>query len=176
MRKSILLCLVVLSLIVAACAAPTQAPDSNGNESVVTETEIPPVNLPITEGGAYPAPGTTGGGYPGPGGEAVLEEDGMMRGEIFMAGAAVQVKESMPVQVELLISGNLPTPCHQIKYKISQPDAENQIMVELYSVSDPDTMCTQVLQPFEETISLGEYASGKYSVWLNGSLIGEFDA
>ena len=33
---------------------------------------------------------------------------------------------------------------------------------------EPDTVCIQVLEPFEAGILLGSYASGSYSVFVNG--------
>ncbi len=36
---------------------------------------------------------------------------------------------------------------------------------------DPEVVCVQVLQQFEETIELGSYTGGSYTVWLNGELV-----
>jgi hypothetical protein len=58
---------------------------------------------------------------------------------------------------------------------LNPPDEENKIVVEAYSVVNPDVICTQVLQPFEESMDLGTYPSGHYTVWINGEMAGEFD-
>lgn len=35
-------------------------------------------------------------------------------------------------------TGGLPTPCNQLRAAVSPPDADNKIMVDVYSVSDPE--------------------------------------
>ncbi|HEY3476200.1 MAG TPA: hypothetical protein VGK56_16415, partial [Anaerolineales bacterium] len=100
----------------------------------------------------------------------------LIRGNVYLNNASVVIRESFPPQISLLISGDLPTPCNQLRAEVSAPDQENKITVDLYSVSDPDRMCVQVLEPFEESIDLGTYPSGHYTVWVNGEMIGEFDA
>jgi hypothetical protein len=86
------------------------------------------------------------------------------------------IRESYPPQIALTISGDLPTPCHQVRAEIALPDAENKIIVDMYTVTDPNMVCTQVLKPFQENIDLGVFPSGHYSVWVNGELAGEFDS
>jgi hypothetical protein len=84
--------------------------------------------------------------------------------------------ESFPPQFMLSLKGNLPTPCHQLRVNVNPPDADNKIMVDVYTVSNPDMICAQVLQPFSETIELGTFPGGHYSVCVNGQLAGEFDS
>lgn len=100
----------------------------------------------------------------------------LTRETLFIEELGLLIRESYPPQIALGISGNLPTPCHQLRAAISEPDAENKISVEVYTVVDPNMMCTQVLKPFSETIELGTFPSGHYSVWVNGQLAGEFDS
>ena len=104
------------------------------------------------------------------------EDVNLSRGEIFMEENGLLIRESYPPQIALGISGNLPTPCHQLRAMISEPDGENRINVEVYSVVDPNMMCTQVLKPFMENIELGTFPSGHYSVYINDELAGEFDS
>jgi hypothetical protein len=59
--------------------------------------------------------------------------------------------------------------------EIDPPDAENKIFVDVYSVTDPNQVCVQVLKPFEASIDLGTFPSGHYTVWVNGEMAGEFD-
>lgn len=98
------------------------------------------------------------------------------RGPVFVDRAELLVMESFPVQIMLSVSGNLPTPCHTLHTDVAQPDADKRIQVSLWSEIDPAVMCTQVLQPFEESIRIPMEgaADGSYSVWLNGELVGEF--
>ena len=103
------------------------------------------------------------------------------RGEVFLDGAEVILLESFPMQARLRLVGSRPTPCHALRVVVSPPDADNAIAVEVYTVVDPSQICTQVLEPFEETIPLGsfptaEHPSGTYTVLVNGELAGEFAA
>lgn len=77
-------------------------------------------------------------------------------------------------KIGLKLAGNLPTPCHKLRVMISEPDDENQIGIEVYSVANPDEMCIQILAPFEAEIPLGSFDEGEYIVWVNGEQIGEF--
>jgi hypothetical protein len=106
----------------------------------------------------------------------VLDGPNANRESIFIEEKGLLIRESFPPQIALGLSGNLPTPCHQLQADIDPPDAENKINIDVYSVADPAKLCTQVLQPFSETLELGTFPSGHYSVWLNGELVGEFDS
>jgi len=100
----------------------------------------------------------------------------LSRGVIFIEELGLLIHESYPPQIALGFSGNLPTPCHQIRVVVSEPDMDNKINVEVYTVVDPTMMCAEVLKPYTETIELGAFPSGHYSVWVNGQLAGEFDS
>ncbi len=101
-------------------------------------------------------------------------EDKMKRGEATISESEVLLLESYPVQVMLNLKGTLPTPCHHLRAKVSQPDAQNRIQVEVFSLYDPNEICIQMLQAFETNIPLGSYPGGSYTVWLNGKQVGEF--
>ena len=156
MKYKILLLLVLLST--TACAPTIQPPPAAvPTEPVinpVTPTSEPMQNLPL------PEPGNTK----------------FTRGNIFIEESGLVIRESYPPQISLNLSGNLPTPCHQFRADVSTPDADNKINVDVYTVVDPNMLCTQVLKPFTESINLGTFPSGHYSVWVNGELAGEFDS
>ena len=99
----------------------------------------------------------------------------LKRGNVFLDSVDILTMETYPLQFELLIGGHLPTPCHELRVKIKPPDDENNVHVEVYSVSNPEMICVQVLRSFTETISLGSYPSGSYMIWINGDPIGNFD-
>jgi len=101
-------------------------------------------------------------------------EDKMKRGEATVGESDILLLESYPVQVMLSLKGTLSTPCHHLRAKVSQPDTENRIQVELYSLYDPNEICIQVLQQFETNIPLGSYPAGSYTVWLNDKQVGDF--
>lgn len=100
----------------------------------------------------------------------------LTRGIVFIEESGLLIRESYPPQISLGLSGNLPNPCHQLRAEIGNPSSENKIHVNVYTVVDPNRMCTEVLKPFQENIDLGTFPSGHYSVWLNGELAGEFDS
>jgi len=81
--------------------------------------------------------------------------------------------ESYPVQVQLVVRGSLPTPCHEPIWKVDTgPDA---VEVRLWSESDPQAFCATVLDPFELAIPLGSYESADLGVWLNEELVGRIE-
>ena len=100
----------------------------------------------------------------------------LTRGNVFIQKSELLIRESFPPQISLALSGDLPTPCYELRAVVSAPDQDNKINVDVYSVVDPDMICTQVLKPFQENIDLGAFPSGHYTVWINGELIGEFDS
>ena len=84
----------------------------------------------------------------------------------------IQILESFPVQVEVLISGNLPDGCTEIDQveQRFEPE-ENTFWVEITTLRTTDDACAQVLVPFEETVSLDVYGlpAGTYTVDVNGT-------
>lgn len=80
-----------------------------------------------------------------------------------------------PVQIMLHISGYLPTPCHELRVYVPPPDDENNIIVEMYSVAEPEVICAQVLRAFDVTIEMGNYPRGGYLIWVNDDPIGNFN-
>ena len=101
-------------------------------------------------------------------------EEKMVRGEATVSASELIIMESYPLQVILAVKGTLPTPCHYLRAVVHEPDGENAIHVELYSMVDPEVICVQVLQAYETKIPLGSYPDGSYSVYLNKELVGEF--
>ena len=105
-----------------------------------------------------------------------LSRDGRLtKASAFVDSADLLFVETDPVQINLILSGHLPTPCHELRVKIEAPDDKNDIHIEIYSVADAEVICAQVLRAFNETIALGSYPSGSYMVWINGDPIGNFD-
>ena len=149
--KRFLISLFTLALLAACAPTPTQSPDTP------VDSDTPPNGLPP----AYaPRPG----------------DDRLLRGEAFIASVDLLTMESYPLQFALALKGNLPTPCHEIRVVVSEPDAQNRIDLDVYSVVNPDTICAQMLQPFEQNIPLGSFPSGHYTIWVNGKQVAELDA
>ncbi len=145
--KHLLLFLTVI-LVGAACS-PILSPDSPTN----SET-----------------PGTPPIYAPRPG-----DED-LQRGEVFLDSAEILAMESYPVQFAVVLKGNLSTPCHQLRVFYHEPDAQKGIKLEVYSLSDPNAVCAQMLEPFEQNVYLGRFPSGHFTVWVNEEQVAEFDA
>ncbi len=93
-----------------------------------------------------------------------------------MQDSSMVVRESMPPQVSVILNGILSDPCHQLRVVVSPPNAQREINLDVYSVFDPSLMCIMIIKPFNATIALGTYTGGHFTVFVNGQLIGEFDA
>ncbi len=100
----------------------------------------------------------------------------LRRENVYVESTDLLVMESYPLQFMLVVTGNLPTPCNQLRVEVRPPDAENKILVDVYSVVAPGTICIEVLQPFSENIPLGSFPAGHYTLWVNGEKAAEFDA
>lgn len=149
--------LLLLMLLVASCAPQaTSAPDA-------PVTGVPGDNMSTNEPPTNPFAPQSG-------------DKDLMRGNVYLDESSLVIRESFPPQISLSMSGNLPTPCNSLRAEVSPPDPENKIAVDLYSVTDPNKVCIQVLTPFDESIDLGTFPTGHYSVWVNGEMVGEFDS
>lgn len=105
------------------------------------------------------------------------EDKKMKRGEVFIDEFNFMVLESFPPQYVLKIKGFMPTPCHKLRIQVHPADEQGRIIVEAYSLIDPDPnlVCIQMLEAFQANVGLAVRESGHYTVWLNGQKIGEFD-
>ncbi|HJS20203.1 MAG TPA: hypothetical protein VJ785_15760 [Anaerolineales bacterium] len=156
MINRVWLLLMVLLLLMSACApleadAPTPVANDPDATAQSPGGEEPPIN-PYA-----PAEG----------------DEALTRDEAFIDSQDILILESFPPQYQLHVTGSLPTPCHHLRAVVEEPNEQNQIQVEIYSVVDPNRVCTQVLSPFEVSLPLGSYSSGSYTVILNGEEMGE---
>lgn len=161
---------------VTSDSLPADPPVSSAT-SPAEEPRPPQINLPVVGvGEPYPAPSNeeVGSGVVAPTEQPAEEQAGsgmLTPAEISITNISVRVEGEDPAQVFLVITGNLPTPCHQFAYTLGQPDAEGNLNVEVYSLVDPNAGCAQALQPFEETIDLGSFPAGSYTIWVNGEVV-----
>lgn len=170
--------LFVLGIVLAACgpqATPSPAPPAEPTLAPAATPDAYP--LPVSPQPAYPGPDApvSPGAYPSPL-EPLPAEGSMSRGEVFIDEMQILTMESFPPQFLLQIRGSLPTPCHHLRADVSEPDAQNRIQVEVYSLVDPDTACIQVLEPFQQGINLGSYPQGSYTIVVNGEQVAEIEA
>ena len=155
--------ILLLILFVASCAPAPEASSTPTPLPPDTAVTSPPGGtMPTNESPANPR-------EPQPG------DKNLTRGNVFIQEYGLMIRESFPPQVSLAFSGDLPTPCHELRAVVNPPNEENKILVDVYSVVDPNMICTQVLKPFQGNMDLGTFPTGHYTVWINGEMAGEFD-
>ena len=165
MKKTVFV--IALAILLVSCT-PAQDTASPGNSPVDLPPDTAVTNPPEQPIGTdeplmnpyLPKPG----------------DDNFTRGNVFIHQMELIIRESYPPQISLNLAGDLPTPCHQLRVDVADPTSENKVNIEAYTLVNPDMMCTQVIKPFEESIDLGTFPSGHYSVYVNGELAGEFDS
>jgi len=143
MRIKIVLLLAVLWM--AACNPEQTTPNGSGTLPPDTAVTSPPAGIPASR---EPVPNPYA---PQP------TDSSLNRGEVFIEEKGLLVRESYPPQISLFLSGNLPTPCNELRVQIGEPDETNNIEVDAYSVVDPNMMCTQVLKSFQASVDLGPF-------------------
>jgi hypothetical protein len=100
----------------------------------------------------------------------------LTRGTVFVDTSELLTLESYPLQFNLNITGNLPTPCHKLRIAVNTPDSDNNLHIDVYSVVDPGEICIQVLEPFSVNQPLGSFPQGHYRLWVNGEMVAEFQS
>ncbi len=164
--KRLLFTLLILMLVVSACASGSDRPVGRGPD--YTDPSYPNPSPPQP---SYPSPiESPNDVIPKPG------DSGMTRDLVYLDSVDLLTMESFPPQFTLALKGTLPTPCHQLRVDVRPPDAQNRIMVEVYSLVKPDMICAMVLHAFEVNVPLGSFPPGKYTLWVNGELVTEFEA
>ena len=158
MKKTTLISLL-FTLVLTACAnnaetesTPTVAAVILPTNTVVKNTPTPPAYLPLPS------------------------DHKLTRANAFPKSINLIAVERDPLRLELAMSGYVPTPCHELRVFVPPPDEENNIYIEVYSVTAPEMLCEQVLRAFDTTVDLGSYPSGSYWVWVNGERVGNFDS
>ena len=147
---------LLLGLLLAACGAAQPEPPP---DPLQVETPLP--DQPIGSSPS-PTPEPTAGGS-------------MRKGPIYVDEVELVMMESFPVQVRLILRGSLPNPCSSFAWEVEEPDSQGRIAVRAYSLQEADLACIQVLEPMEESIPLGAFTQGNFSVWLNGERVSEFE-
>ena len=153
----ILLSLILLIVITSLAACSGAGPIQDDSQKSPSEKPGEIINvLPIIEKGKRELP----------------EDAGKTPGSVYIDLSEIREVDG---QYFLYLSGTLPTPCHQLRWTVSDPDVEHRYQVEVYSVSDPNEICIQVLEPFEVLIPLDGFVPGQSNIYLNGELILEFE-
>jgi len=196
MRLKSIVTLLVLALLLAACGYPISTLPVAATETQTIQTPYPgpiistipalpypePVmETPLPPSPAYPEPGTPETGIPviPPSGyEPQPGDNNLKRDQVFLdlPSSQFSTPATPTSQVQVVLQGNLPDPCHHLRVVVTPPDANNVINLVVYSVVDPTTVCITVLEPFTTSIPLGSYTDGEYTVMVNGERLGEFSA
>ena len=128
---------------------PDQPVDSSGDEPIVEPGEI----------GSIPEPRPP--------------IDGSVDGEVWVTVADVRIMESFPVQIMLDVTGDKPTPCHEIFWTVE--DDGEVIAIEMISQVATEQVCAQVIEPFTIAVPLGSWTEESREIELNGEVVGSFD-
>ena len=183
MFRSLYGILLLAVLVLSACNSqpeqPVLSPSPTPEEVESQPTAYPGIEQPPVE--AYPGPvvlpedpGFGDAAYlsPQPGDESLSRSIATVE----MQDSELVILESYPVQVVAILRGYMPNPCHQLRAEVGTPDDQNKVQVEVYSVVDPNMICTEVIEPFEVRLPLGSYQGAKYQFFVNGELLGEVES
>lgn len=177
MFRKIAITLLAGVLILAACAPASLSETEPVSTSPATQSPAVTETTTRSPDDAVTSPSGAETVQPSPAPwQPSAQDKSLSQSEAFVTSADVLVLESFPPQYMLTIQGNLPTPCNQLRAEVGEPDAQGQIEVNVYSVVDPNIMCIQVLEPFEENIPLGSLPAGQYTVIVNGEQVGQIVA
>ena len=178
---------LIITLILAACSSPTATqPVVTGNPTIPPAATVTPVTYPLPVVGTplpttsiYPAPGTPGTGTPViplSGYEAQPGDENLKRDTVTLdlPNSQLVVTASDPAAAKAVLSGSMSDPCHFLRVVVTPPDADNTINIDAYTLVDTNTACITKIDPFTASIPLGSYATGQYTVMVNGEKLGEF--
>ena len=90
-------------------------------------------------------------------------------GAVFVDETELIVAESFPMQLFLIVKGNLPTPCHEAQWEVEET-SEGVFEVTLTSTNTGEN-CIQVLEPVELNVPLGTSEGGPIEVLVNGEVV-----
>jgi hypothetical protein len=166
MRRMIVL---GVALVVTSCGMGGGSGDDLSGSTSTTSTTNP--EQPVDSGGDEPIV------EPGPPGsipEPRPPIDGNVDGEVFITTADLRIMESFPIQVALDVSGDKPTPCHEIFWTVE--DDGEVIAIDMISQVAQDQACTDVIEPFTIVVPLGSWVDESREVTLNGEPVGSFES
>ena len=142
----LLAALSFLVLTMASCASlSSEAPVGGADQPVSSDQPTPPPPEPTIGAGAVEV------------GLAVVDSIDIL------------IMESMPVQVSVVVRGNLPDGCTSIGQVTTERD-DKTFVVTLTTKRPLDAMCTEALVPYEQTVPLdvAGLPAGVYTVTVNG--------
>jgi hypothetical protein len=91
-----------------------------------------------------------------------------------VTGTDLRIMESFPIQVMLDVTGEKPTPCHEIFWTVD--DDGEVIYVDMISQVAAEATCAQVVEPFTIAVPLGAWSGEAREIQLNGEIVGSFES
>lgn len=171
MKPSMLLILVLSAGLLSACAAasmggqePTAVPIQPTLPGKIIQTPLESTPTPSIQ---YTLPSPMDETSPRP------EDANLEKANAYVDTIELLAMQTFPVQYRLHITGSTPTPCHKVRVSFGMPNENNAVQVEVYSVANPNTICAQMLAPFDVSVAINGLAAGKYSLYHDNTLIGE---
>jgi hypothetical protein len=122
----------------------------------------------------FPLIATACVGQPGPAALAPSAEPGIVRTAVTPAVTDIVLLETFPVQVRLVVEGELPNPCSRLGWYVKPGDDQGRIEVALYADQATDAACIQTVVPFSEIIPIGAFEQGTFVVLVNDQQLEEF--
>ncbi len=166
MNKVLTIFLVMLTIV--ACGDP----DRTGSPQEPGTTTASSPDDPVDSGdGDQPI------AEPGPVGsipEPRPPIDGNQDGPVTVSTVDLLILESFPIQVNLQVAGEKPTPCHEIFWTVE--DDGERIEIDMISQVASDQVCAQVIEEFSIAVPLGSWAGESRDVYLNDEMVGSFDS
>ncbi len=111
----------------------------------------------------------------------------LTRGTVKKHSYDLSILDTYPPSYDLIVTGQLPSSCHQLRAEVrlhDEPKANyislvsdavaEKIDISLYSVIDNNAACLRVIKPFNVGLFLERYSPAASSIWLNGMLLEEF--
>ena len=111
--------------------------------------------------------GPTAATNPGSGSLAPVPDGSRQRALAYVTQVDVSAPQGGPVTVRVV--GELPTPCHELKWSVGTPDPSRHIAIDVYSEVEADALCSQVTKPFDQVIDVGTVSGGDYEALVNGT-------
>jgi hypothetical protein len=105
------------------------------------------------------------------------EDLSLQQDSVILTSASLSERYDLtPIRSALHILASMPNVCSELRIKINPPTPQYQIIIEIYSVTNPKVNCLNVFQQVETTILLGAYSNGQYTVWINDRFVGSLAA
>ena len=161
-----LITIIGLVMAIAACGGLDESNSGNGATTSSTTNPDQPVGTDGDQPVSEPGP-------PGSVPEPRPPIDGNVDGPVWITTADLRIMESFPVQVVLDVSGEKPTPCHEVFWTVE--DDGEVIEIEMISQIASDRQCAQVIEQFTIAVPLGSWAEESRQVVLNGEMVGSFE-